>query len=204
MILERSVTADESLYLTRVKSGLCRPGTAGSRMAGAGHQRYVPDCGAGRNGRFRSRDGAPIRFQRCDHALFPQMAIITSQNGDFSDQVVKWRSEQDSLHRRPCQDLRRVGAQRCNGTGCHRVLEEAGLDPGADMLIVSIDAEPDMLRALAEGDANATVELSPLLAGPAFDAIADYSPGKPYPNGFQSEAAFLHRIRFPNAQRAAR
>ena len=65
--------------------------------------------------------------------------------------------------------------------GAIDVLKEAELDPGEDILIVSIDAEPELMRALTHGDTNATVELSPLLAAPAFDAIADYLAGRTVP-----------------------
>ena len=34
-----------------------------------------------------------------------------------------------------------------------------------------IDAVPDIFKALAAGEANATVELTPNMAGPAFDAL---------------------------------
>ena len=38
--------------------------------------------------------------------------------------------------------------------------------------MVSIDAVPDIFQAMAAGEANATVELTPNMAGPAFDALA--------------------------------
>ena len=50
-------------------------------------------------------------------------------------------------------------------------MKEAGIDPGDDILVVSVDAVPDIFKAMADGDTNATVELSPHMGGPAFDAI---------------------------------
>ena len=39
---------------------------------------------------------------------------------------------------------------------------------------MSIDAVPDIFKAMAAGEANATVELTPNMAGPAFDALMAY------------------------------
>ena len=55
--------------------------------------------------------------------------------------------------------------------GAIQAMKEAGLKPGKDILTVSIDAVPDIFKAIAAGEANATVELTPDMAGPAFDAI---------------------------------
>ncbi len=53
--------------------------------------------------------------------------------------------------------------------GAIQAIKEAGLKPGKDVLVVSIDAVPDIFAAMAAGEANATVELTPNMAGPAFD-----------------------------------
>ena len=58
--------------------------------------------------------------------------------------------------------------------GAIQAIKEAGLKPGEDILVVSIDAVPDIFQAMAAGEANATVELTPNMAGPAFDALAAY------------------------------
>jgi ABC-type sugar transport system substrate-binding protein len=62
--------------------------------------------------------------------------------------------------------------------GAALAVEEAGLKPGKDILIVSVDAIPDAFKAMMEGRLNATVELSPHMGGPAFDAIEQYLAGK--------------------------
>ncbi len=55
--------------------------------------------------------------------------------------------------------------------GAIQAIKEAGLKPGTDILVVSIDAVPDIFQAMAAGEANATVELTPNMAGPALDAL---------------------------------
>lgn len=55
--------------------------------------------------------------------------------------------------------------------GAIQAIKEAGLKPGTDIKVVSIDAVPDIFKAMADKEANATVELTPNMAGPAFDAL---------------------------------
>ena len=55
--------------------------------------------------------------------------------------------------------------------GAIQAMKEAGLKPGKDILTVSIDAVPDIFKAMVAGEANATVELTPNMAGPALDAV---------------------------------
>jgi len=44
--------------------------------------------------------------------------------------------------------------------------------------VVSIDGVPDIFKAMADGEANATIELNPHLGGPAFDAILASQKGR--------------------------
>ncbi|MDO3387273.1 ABC transporter substrate-binding protein [Gilvimarinus sp. SDUM040013] len=62
--------------------------------------------------------------------------------------------------------------------GAIQAIREAGLKPGEDILVVSVDAVDDIFSALKAGDVNASVEMSPHLGGPAFDVIEAYLDGK--------------------------
>jgi len=73
--------------------------------------------------------------------------------------------------------------------GAIQAMKEAGLKPGKDILTVSIDAVPDIFKAMAAGEANATVELTPNMAGPAFDALVAYKgKGTVPPKWIQTES----------------
>ena len=73
--------------------------------------------------------------------------------------------------------------------GAIQAIKEAGLKPGTDIKVVSIDAVPDIFRAMADGEANATVELTPNMAGPAFEAISAYlDNGTAPPKWIQTES----------------
>ncbi|HAL97363.1 MAG TPA: sugar ABC transporter substrate-binding protein, partial [Escherichia coli] len=58
--------------------------------------------------------------------------------------------------------------------GAIQAIKEAGLKPGKDILTGSIDGVPDIYKAMMDGEANASVELTPNMAGPAFDALEKY------------------------------
>ena len=58
--------------------------------------------------------------------------------------------------------------------GAIQAIKEAGLKPGKDILTGSIDGVPDIYKAMIAGEANASVELTPNMAGPAFDALEKY------------------------------
>ena len=73
--------------------------------------------------------------------------------------------------------------------GAIQAMKEAGLKPGTDILTVSIDAVPDIFKAIMAGEANATVELTPNMAGPAFDAVLAYKKdGTVPPQWIQTES----------------
>ena len=58
--------------------------------------------------------------------------------------------------------------------GAIQAIKEAGLKPGKDILTGSIDGVPDIYKAMIDGEANASVELTPNMAGPAFDALEKF------------------------------
>ncbi len=59
--------------------------------------------------------------------------------------------------------------------GAIQAIKEAGLKPGKDILTGSIDGVPDIYKAMIDGEANASVELTPNMAGPAFDALEKFT-----------------------------
>lgn len=58
--------------------------------------------------------------------------------------------------------------------GAIQAIKEAGLQPGEDIHVVSVDAVDDIFHALKAGEVSATVEMSPHMGGPAFDVIEEY------------------------------
>jgi simple sugar transport system substrate-binding protein len=58
--------------------------------------------------------------------------------------------------------------------GAIQAMKEAGLKPGHDVLMVSVDYVPAMKQALADGDANASVELRSAIGKYIYPVILQY------------------------------
>jgi ABC-type sugar transport system substrate-binding protein len=91
----------------------------------------------------------------------PKFDIVASQTGDFTRAGGKQVMEA-FLKSNPDIDL--VYAHNDDmGLGAIEAIEAAGLTPGTDIKIVTVDAVKDGMTALSEGKINFIVECSPLL-----------------------------------------
>jgi galactofuranose transport system substrate-binding protein len=180
VIIDRNVTADESLYLTRVSSDFVREGrlaAAWLAQATAGSCNIVELEGTIGSSAARDRQ---IGFSDVI-ALFPNMRVIVSQPGDFR-RANGQKVMEGILNAENPEDICAVWSHNDDmAIGAIQAIKDAGLDPGDDILIVSVDAIPDIFKAMMNGDTNATVELSPHMGGPAFDAIIAYLNGETIP-----------------------
>jgi simple sugar transport system substrate-binding protein len=180
VIIDRNVTADESLYLTRVSSNFVHEGRLAAAwlvQATAGNCNIVELEGTVGSSAARDRQ---IGFNEVI-ALFPGMRIIVSQPGDFRRANGR-RVMEGILNAENPRDICAVWSHNDDmAIGAIQAIKDAGLDPGSDILIISVDAIPDIFRAMMDGDTNATVELSPHMGGPAFDAIIAYLNGEDIP-----------------------
>jgi ABC-type sugar transport system substrate-binding protein len=99
----------------------------------------------------------------------PKFEIIASQTGDFTRAGGKQVMEA-FLQSNPDIDL--VYAHNDDmGLGAVEAIEAAGLQPGVDIKLVTVDAVKDGMIALSEGKLNFIVECSPL-HGPQLVEIA--------------------------------
>ena len=71
--------------------------------------------------------------------------------------------------------------------GAIEAIEEAGMKPGVDIKIVSVDGVKSALEAIAAGKLNCTVECNPLLAQNIFDAAIALKAGETVDNWIISE-----------------
>jgi simple sugar transport system substrate-binding protein len=180
LIVDRNVTADESLYITRVSSDFVHEGRLAAAwlvQATAGKCKIVELQGTvGSSAALDRQTG----FNEVI-ALFPDMEIVQSQSGDFTRTLGKEVMESFLKAMDPAEICAVWAHNDDMLIGATQAIKEAGLDPADDILTISVDAIPDIFLAMAEGDANATVELSPNMGGPAFDAIVAYLNGEELP-----------------------
>jgi galactofuranose transport system substrate-binding protein len=126
-------------------------------------------------------------------AKHPNIKTVRSQTGDFTRAKGKEVMESFIKAEGGGKNICAVYAHNDDMmVGAIQAMKEAGLKPGKDILTVSIDAVPDIFKAMVAGEANATVELTPNMAGPAFDAVAAFKEkGTVPPKWIQTESRLL-------------
>ena len=75
--------------------------------------------------------------------------------------------------------------------GAIRAIEEYGLRPGQDIIIVSIDAIRDAFQAMIDGKLNATIECNPLLGPTFFDVALKVVNGEYVPKWIPSQESIF-------------
>jgi ABC-type sugar transport system substrate-binding protein len=112
-------------------------------------------------------------------AKFPETKIVRSQTAEFTRAKGKEVLETMLKAEGGGKNICAIWAHNDEmALGAIQAVKEAGLQPGKDILIVSVDAVNDALKAIVAGEINVSVELSPHLGGPAFDVIDEYRAGK--------------------------
>jgi ABC-type sugar transport system substrate-binding protein len=106
----------------------------------------------------------------------PNLQVVASQTGDFTRAGGKQVTEA-LLKSNPDVDL--IFAHNDDmGLGAIEAIEAAGLVPGKDIKIVTIDAVHDGMQALADGKINYIVECSPLLGKQLVDIVKQINDGE--------------------------
>ncbi len=205
VLLDRQVDAPEDMYRTAVGSDLVHEGEVAGQWlvdeVGDAECRIVELQGT------TGSSPAIDRAQGFRNAIegHDNMEIVRSQTGDFTRTGGKEVME-SFLQAESGNEICALYAHNDDmALGAIQAIREAGMDPGDDILIVSIDAVPDIFRAMADGDANATVELTPNMAGPAFDALEAYwNDGTTPPKFIQTESTLYTPEDDPQAEYEAR
>ncbi len=178
VLIDRGVDADPSLYLTKVASDFTEEGALAASWLAA-ETNGVCDIVE-----LQGTVGSSAAIDRktgFDSVIsnFPNMSIIRSQSGDFTRAGGKEVMESFLKAEGGGENICALFAHNDDmALGAIQAIKEAQLQPAEDILVVSIDGVPDIFRAMADGEANATIELNPHLGGPAFDAIAAHERGE--------------------------
>ncbi len=108
-------------------------------------------------------------FHEC-LAQYPGMQVLASQSGDFTR--AKGKEIMRAYLKSYAGQIDALYAHNDDmALGAIQAIEEAGLKPGVDIKVVSVDAVRAAFEAMVAGKLNATVECNPLL-GPQFFATA--------------------------------
>ncbi|QOG07015.1 ABC transporter substrate-binding protein [Aureimonas sp. OT7] len=190
VLLDRQIDAPDDLYLTAVTSDQVFEG----KVAGEWLVKDVGDaeCKIVELQGTTGSSPAINRKKGFEEAIagHDNIQIVRSQTGDFTRAKGKEVMESFIKAEGGGKDICAVYAHNDDMVvGAIQAIKEAGLKPGTDIKVVSIDAVPDIFRAMADGEANATVELTPNMAGPAFDAISAFlDNGTAPPKWIQTES----------------
>jgi len=180
VLVDRGVkVSDESLYATLIASDFVEEG----RMAGEWLAKKTDGkCS------IVQLEGTPGAAPAIDRkkgfeeaiAKSPEMKVIKSQTGDFDR--AKGKELMEAFIKAEGKAIQAVYAHNDDmAIGAIQALKAAGMKPGTEVIVLSIDAIKDAFTAMIAGELNATVECNPLLGPAAFDAVEKLLKGETLP-----------------------
>jgi simple sugar transport system substrate-binding protein len=108
----------------------------------------------------------------------PKLKVIRSQTGDFTR--AKGKEVMEAFLKSEGKNINVLFAHNDDmAIGAIQAIEEAGLKPGKDIIVVSIDGVKGAFEAMMQGKLNVTVECSPLLGPTLMQTAQDVVAGKP-------------------------
>jgi ABC-type sugar transport system substrate-binding protein len=180
ILTDRDVTADPSLYAGFLGSDFVEEGRKAARWVVAQFQ----DPGVRVNiVQLEGTVGAAPAIDRKKGfeeviAQHPNFHIVRSESADFT------RAQGEAV----MASMLESGQTKIDvlyahnddmALGAIKALETAGIQPGKDVLIVSIDAVRAAFEAMIAGKLNATVECNPLLGPQLMTSVTEVVSGRP-------------------------
>ena len=185
ILVDRRADVSEDLYATYIGSDFVEEGRKSARVMADlldGKGNIVELVG--------TVDSAPAndRYIGFREILqdYPEMKILASESADFTRAkgkevmegfLVQYGDQIDALYAH--NDDSAIGAIKA--------IEEYGLKPGEDIIIVSIDAIRDAFQAMIDGKLNATIECNPLLGRIFFETALSVVNGEDVPKWIPSQ-----------------
>ena len=115
----------------------------------------------------------------------PGIEIVASESGDFT------RDLGGEVMRSFLETYDHIDGVFCHNDdmalGAIEAIKEAGLKPGEDVKIISVDGVKGAFEAVLAGELNCTVECTPILAKQIFDTAAALKAGKTVDKWIMSE-----------------
>jgi len=191
ILMDRMIeTEDESLYTAYVGADFYAEGRrAGDYLIrkadalGAEHLRIAEISGTLESTPMRDRQRGFMDVIGQD----PRFEVVESICGDFL------RSKGEECMRAL---LEKYGADGIDviyshndsmGLGVLDVLEKSGLQPGKDMILITVDGEKEAVDALKAGKINCVVQCTPNLGASVMSLVGDLKAGKEVPKVYHPE-----------------
>lgn len=176
VLLDRRADVSEDLYTTFIGSDFIEEG----KMAAQEMAKLI-----GEEGKIVELEGTVGASAATDRktgfdeemaANYPNIEIVASQTGDFTRAQGK---EVMESFLKSNEDIKGVYAHNDDmALGAIEAIKEAGLKPGEDIKVVSVDGVKGIFEAMAAGEANCTVECNPLLGPLFFETAAKLKAGE--------------------------
>jgi ABC-type sugar transport system substrate-binding protein len=194
ILTDRAVeVSDESLYLSLIGSDFVEEGRKAGRWL---LDHYSKDSGKDSKGDVNIVElqgtvgSAPANDRKKGFAEIisadPRYKIIRSQTGDFTR--AKGKEVMEAFLKAEGKKINVLFAHNDDmAIGAIQAIEEAGLKPGQDITIISIDGVKGAFEAMIAGKLNVSVECSPLLGPQLMAAVKDVAAGKTIPRRIVTE-----------------
>jgi simple sugar transport system substrate-binding protein len=109
-----------------------------------------------------------------------KLKVLRSQTGDFTR--AKGKEVMEAFLKAEGKKINVLYAHNDDmAIGAIQAIEEAGLKPGKDIIVISIDGVKGAFEAMIAGKLNVTVECNPLLGPQLMQIAKDVVAGKPVP-----------------------
>jgi ABC-type sugar transport system substrate-binding protein len=182
ILTDRAVTSDPSLYVGFLGSDFVEEGRKAARWVSERFKDTQEDVNIvelqGTVGSAPAND-RKAGFEEII-AANPRLKIIRSQSGDFTR--AKGKETMEAILKSESRKIHVLYAHNDDmAIGAIQAIEEAGLKPGKEIIIVSIDAVKGAFEAMIAGKLNATIECNPLLGPQLMTSVTEVVAGRPIP-----------------------
>jgi simple sugar transport system substrate-binding protein len=176
IIVDRSVSADPSLYATHIGSDMVLEG----ERAAAEFNKMMPDGGALLELSGTTGSGAAVgRAEGFRNKLDDNITILDSQTGNFTRAEALPVMQAFLQKYKPGEDFQGIFIHNDDmGIGAIEALKAAGVKPG-ELDIVSVDGTRGGFQAMVDGWFQADVECNPLLGPQVYELALKLMNGQP-------------------------
>ncbi len=202
ILTDRSIeTADPSLYITMIGSDFTEEGRKAAR--------WMLENVKGDNVNIVELQGTVGSAPAIDRkkgfeeviAGKSQFKIIRSQTGDFTR--AKGKEVMEAFLKAEGKKINVLYAHNDDmAIGAIQAIEEAGIKPGKEIIVISVDAVKGAFEAMIAGKMNVTVECNPQLGPQLMDTVKQVLDGKAQPKWIPTkEGVFPMEVaakEFPN------
>jgi simple sugar transport system substrate-binding protein len=182
ILTDRSVSADPTLYAGFIGSDFVEEGRKAGRWVA---ERFKDAAGDVNIVELQGTVGAGPAIDRKKGfeeiiATNPHLKIIRSQSADFTRS--KGKEVMEAFLKAETRKIQVLYAHNDDmAIGAIQAIEEAGIRPGREILVVSIDAVKGAFEAMIAGKLNATIECNPLLGPQLMTSVTEVMAGRTIP-----------------------